>query len=315
MADVEDPPKDELDSVENEDMIGEDACIQSRSSHDNAPGGTTTMCIRTTEKSSSTGAAVGFVELAQGAALIQSDETPRLSEAQGVSRAPFSSSLDSEIENLDLSHGQSLPEVTPAHPSPHNFRSLRISAIPLAVTADEFWTFLNGLSTADRSENSPSNVLARSLALDTANFQVATVSFSNEPEVFVACTSDRPVYLNYHHNGLEDQLVVDCDFFGLTTLYSALEPTVERVPSYCQNGCQGLSASQYRCGNRSWGTCFGLMEIAWKTHCVAARLPAARDPRLPHTNVRIRVHRSKQYPQKQHPGLRHPVLGIDTHGS
>jgi hypothetical protein len=58
--------------------------------------------------------------------------------------------------------------------------------------------------------------------------QVATVSFRNEPKVIVSCFPGTPVYIEaVFTDNTVYTLIVDCDFFGLTPLYSSPSPSVE----------------------------------------------------------------------------------------
>lgn len=123
-------------------------------------------------------------------------------------------------------HPASAPAlVRSVHIIPQNARSLRITGIHSSVPYDEFRSFLGGLDSTLPEHND--NVLALSLAPDTSSLQVATVCFRHEPAFFAECTPGNTRELSYSSHGAESQLVVDCDFFGLTPLYTAPEPIVE----------------------------------------------------------------------------------------
>ncbi|TGZ77413.1 hypothetical protein EX30DRAFT_199508 [Ascodesmis nigricans] len=107
-------------------------------------------------------------------------------------------------------------------------RSLRISGIPSTVSTADFRNFLEQLlpSPAGCSDE---NVLLLSLVPFLGGAQVATVCFKNEPRVFATCSPGATVYITFTHEGKLHELVVDCDFFGLTPLYCSSDPTEEYV--------------------------------------------------------------------------------------
>ena len=109
---------------------------------------------------------------------------------------------------------------------PMQSRSLRISLIPSTVTFDEFQSFLENLPSLYTSENGDTNILALSLVRDI-NSQVSTVCFRSEPDLFSKCAPHKEIHIDFDHNGTVHELVVDCDFFGITPLYSSEKPTVE----------------------------------------------------------------------------------------
>lgn len=98
-------------------------------------------------------------------------------------------------------------------------RTLRISGIPLCATKEEFGAYLKELLGYDGFIFS----LVRS-----KHYAVATVTPTTEepdPAALLGCAPCKKVYKCYRETGVE--LVVDCDFLGITPLYSADEPTVE----------------------------------------------------------------------------------------
>lgn len=105
-------------------------------------------------------------------------------------------------------------------------RSLRISLIPISVTASDFRAFLEKLPSRHQSEDGDTNILALSLVKDN-NSQVSTVCFKSEPDLFLECAPHKEIYVAFDHHGTKHQLVIDCDFFGLTPLYSSEKPGVE----------------------------------------------------------------------------------------
>lgn len=124
-------------------------------------------------------------------------------------------------------HRATVPDqVHPVHIIPQNARSLRISGIHSSVPYEEFRSFLEGLDAPVSVHND--NVLALSLAPDTSDSkQVATVCFKHEPDFIAKCTPGVSVEMKYSDGKTESRLVVDCEFFGLTPLYTAPEPIVE----------------------------------------------------------------------------------------
>ena len=56
--------------------------------------------------------------------------------------------------------------------------------------------------------------------------QIATVTFTHrELPPFSECKTDKRLYLQ--NNEMKSRMTVDCEFCGVTPLYSAKEPTVE----------------------------------------------------------------------------------------
>ena len=96
-------------------------------------------------------------------------------------------------------------------------RTLRISDIPLGVTKDDFTIYLEVLLGYDG--------FILSLVL-SESYIIATVTLTKgEPPDLLSCTPGNRIYLEFP--GTVFGLVVDCDFLGMTPLYSAEEPTVE----------------------------------------------------------------------------------------
>jgi len=101
-------------------------------------------------------------------------------------------------------------------------RSLRISSIPTSIGINDFRYYLENWR-----DVSGIHVLALSLVPDGRS-QVATVCFRCEPEDLSSCTAGRPASIAFNHGEITCQLTIDCDFFGMTPLYSSPEqPVVE----------------------------------------------------------------------------------------
>jgi hypothetical protein len=103
-------------------------------------------------------------------------------------------------------------------------RTFRISSIPQDVTERDLRTYLK-----DLLEDSTQDDFIISLApYSYGKRQIATVTFRHtEPSPFSECKTDERLYLQIE--GMQSRFIVDCDFQGVTPLYSAKEPTVEWV--------------------------------------------------------------------------------------
>lgn len=104
-------------------------------------------------------------------------------------------------------------------------RTLRICGIPLHITPEQLRTSLLRLSHG--------SLQANDLILSLAPFheaQVATVTFlrGREPAQFSGCRPGHEIYA-LRLDGVGGNLVVDCDFYGITPLYSAKVPTVDVI--------------------------------------------------------------------------------------
>ncbi|KAF8241755.1 hypothetical protein K440DRAFT_641239 [Wilcoxina mikolae CBS 423.85] len=104
-----------------------------------------------------------------------------------------------------------------------NPRTFRISGIPTGVT-EELMAYLNSVL-----ENSASDEVIISLVpYSHGKKKIATVTFtSSEPPPFSECKpGDRmPLYVKE----MNAHVVVDCDFLGITPLFSSAEPTVDII--------------------------------------------------------------------------------------
>jgi len=120
------------------------------------------------------------------------------------------------------------PDVAPSTQTPPSRpsrpRTLRVGSIPLSVTEEEFRAYLERLLGYD------------DFLLSFVRFKdytVATLTLTQgEPAALSKCSPGNRAYLPYL--GKLVGLVVDCDFFGITPLYSAQKPLVEYcLPSTC----------------------------------------------------------------------------------
>lgn len=95
-------------------------------------------------------------------------------------------------------------------------RTLRIRDIPLSVKQEDFKDFLKQLLGYDDFI----------LSYVYCEYMItATVTLTNgEPLALSTCTPGKTIYLACP---LATELKVDCDFLGMTPLYSAENPTVE----------------------------------------------------------------------------------------
>jgi RNA recognition motif-containing protein len=103
-------------------------------------------------------------------------------------------------------------------------RTFRISSIPPDVTEGDLRTYLK-----DLLEDCISDDFIISLApYSYGKSQIATITFTRrEPSPFSECKTDERLYLQSER--MKSHIIVDCDFQGVTPLYSAKEPTVEWV--------------------------------------------------------------------------------------
>jgi hypothetical protein len=103
-------------------------------------------------------------------------------------------------------------------------RTFRISSIPPDVTERDLRTYLE-----DLLEDSTQDDFIISLApYSNGKGQIATVTFRRtEPSPFSECKTNERLYLQ--NERMQSRIIVDCDFQGITPLYSAKEPTVEWV--------------------------------------------------------------------------------------
>jgi len=124
-------------------------------------------------------------------------------------------------ETPDIVPAQETPGIPPfTQPPPQSqpsARTLRIRDIPLSVTEEEFRNYLKALLGYDD--------FVLSFVSDKRKITAAVTLTSGEPAALSTCAPGNIIYLRYP--GAEPGILVDCDFLGMTPLYSAEEPTVE----------------------------------------------------------------------------------------
>ena len=99
-------------------------------------------------------------------------------------------------------------------------RTLRISSFPPDFTEGELRAYLKDL----HEDGTPDDFIISLVPYSYGKNQIATVTFTRkEPSSFSECQTDERLYLR--NEGMN--ITVDCDFQGVTPLYSAKEPTVE----------------------------------------------------------------------------------------
>jgi hypothetical protein len=107
---------------------------------------------------------------------------------------------------------------------PKKRRTFRISSIPPDVTEGELGTRLKSLF----QDCTPDDCVISLAPYSYGKEQMATVSFiRREPSPFSEYKTDEKVYVR--NEGMKSDISVDCQFQGVTPLYSAKDPTVEWV--------------------------------------------------------------------------------------
>jgi hypothetical protein len=118
------------------------------------------------------------------------------------------------------------PDVSLSEPS---YRTLRISLIPTSVTELQLREWLGSLS-SDKIHGYVSaaekNVLELSLAAYN-RWQTATVTFLFIPQELTKCNPGSKIEVQAEIGGVKVVIVIDCDFWGFTPLYSCPAPSVE----------------------------------------------------------------------------------------
>ena len=108
------------------------------------------------------------------------------------------------------------------HPNKH--RTFRISSIPPDVTEVELRTCLESLL----EDCTRDDLIISLVPYSYGKEQMATVTFTRkEPSPFSEFKTDERVPVQ--NKGMRFGFTVDCEFQGVTPLYSAKEPTVEWV--------------------------------------------------------------------------------------
>ena len=103
-------------------------------------------------------------------------------------------------------------------------RTFRISSIPPDVTEGELRTCLESLL----EDCAPDNLIISLVPYSYGKEQMATITFRcKEPSPFSEFKRDERVPMQ--NEGMKFGITVDCEFQGVTPLYSAREPTVEWV--------------------------------------------------------------------------------------
>ena len=103
-------------------------------------------------------------------------------------------------------------------------RTFRISNIAPDITECELRTYLKDLL----EDCTPDDFIISLAPYSYGKRQIATVSFTRrELSPFSECRSDGRLYLQ--NDGMGSRITVDCEFQGITPLYSAKDPTVECV--------------------------------------------------------------------------------------
>jgi hypothetical protein len=118
----------------------------------------------------------------------------------------------------------------PAVQQPKPPRTFRLSLIPVSIEQEPLRRYLNRLECRPRSPNLQpleENILNFSLA-SYLSWQVATVSFRQEPAEFNKCIRGNSINIGLPRELGGTQITVDCDFYGMTPLYHPrLEPEYE----------------------------------------------------------------------------------------
>jgi hypothetical protein len=101
-------------------------------------------------------------------------------------------------------------------------RAFRISSISPDVTEGELRTYLKDLL----EDCAPDGLIVSLAPYSYGNEQIATVTFTRrELSPFRECKTDERLY--FQSDRMKSRIIVDCEFQGVTPLYSAREPTVE----------------------------------------------------------------------------------------
>jgi hypothetical protein len=103
-------------------------------------------------------------------------------------------------------------------------RTYRISSIPPDATEGDLRTYLKDLL----EDGKPNDFIISLVPYSYGKEQIATVTFTRrEPSPFSECKPDERLYLL--NDEMKCRIIIDCEFQGVTPLYSAKEPTVEWV--------------------------------------------------------------------------------------
>jgi hypothetical protein len=101
-------------------------------------------------------------------------------------------------------------------------RALRITGIPTSITKDQLRECLEALNNVS-GQQEPNVRSIRSLTLvPDGRTQVSTVAFYREPQIFSKVSPRHPVDdVELNFGGVQYEVTVDCDFLGVTALYSS----------------------------------------------------------------------------------------------
>ena len=103
-------------------------------------------------------------------------------------------------------------------------RTFRVSNIPPDITESELRTYLKDLL----EDCVPDDFIISLAPYSYGRRQIATVTFMRrELSPFSECRTGERLYIQ--NDGMGSRIIVDCEFQGVTPLYSAKEPTVEWV--------------------------------------------------------------------------------------
>jgi hypothetical protein len=125
---------------------------------------------------------------------------------------------------LSQSSREGTPRPGPSRECPIKRRTFRISSISPDVTEGELRTYLKDLL----EDCTPDDLIVFLAPYSYMRGQIATVTFTRkELSPFSECKTDERLY--FQSNRMKSRIIVDCEFQGVTPLYSAREPTVEWV--------------------------------------------------------------------------------------
>ncbi|KAF8535303.1 P-loop containing nucleoside triphosphate hydrolase protein [Trichophaea hybrida] len=104
----------------------------------------------------------------------------------------------------------------PQRASPLHPRTFRLALIPTTIDDDGFRQYLGGLECENGIPTQ--KILAFGLA-PYMDWLVATVTFHNEPLIFMECRPNCQLSVSLPSDLCEATITVDCDFYGITPLY------------------------------------------------------------------------------------------------
>jgi hypothetical protein len=154
------------------------------------------------------------------------------STAQVLHSQPTTSVTAGTALSSDLALAFSTRSITSTHAPPGKSadRTLRINLFSNSVTETQLVEWLEGLACDEpdgHSSPNESNILKLTL-YPYRTWQVATVTFCSVPSIFALCAPGRGQEARVKIGETEAiDISVDCDFWGLTPLYTAQVPSVE----------------------------------------------------------------------------------------